>query len=330
MVEVNITGTNAITYPHLNIWDWTIGMYLFLGGLTAGVMIISATLQLREKSITSTGDRARACYLGPILSFLMINIGVFFVFIDITKKINAFWFYLHFNPTSPMSWGAWGVGIIIPLTFIWGIASLEDKHLPFIAKWKVLVEIFHKFILYRLVLARINLSLGIFLGIYTGILLSFFVARPLWNNALLPILFMASGLSAGTALLIIIAKDNSEKLYLTKIDVGLIGAEIIIILLFFASQLTSTAPHVAAIAPFFTRGFYFPFWIATFLIGIFLPIALVMDIIKISLSRTEYVKFPIFRMHLSAWLVVIGSFIIRQAFVYVGQLSSIMDIPNRW
>ena len=39
-METAITGINAITYPNLHIWNWTIAAYLFLGGLTAGIMIM--------------------------------------------------------------------------------------------------------------------------------------------------------------------------------------------------------------------------------------------------------------------------------------------------
>ena len=41
-----------------------------------------------------------------------------------------------------------------------------------------------------------GLRFGIALGIYTGILLSAMVARPLWNSAILGPLFLFSGLSA--------------------------------------------------------------------------------------------------------------------------------------
>ncbi len=42
------------------------------------------------------------------------------------------------------------------------------------------------------------IPLSIILGIYTGILLSAFNARPLWNNAILGPLFLVSGLSTGS------------------------------------------------------------------------------------------------------------------------------------
>ena len=88
-------------------------------------------------------------------------------------------------------------------------------------------------------LAVINFGLGIFIGIYTGVLLSAFVARPLWNSSILPVLFLNSALSTGAALAIILAKRTSVKLYFTKIDIWLIFSEIVVILLFFYGHYTS-------------------------------------------------------------------------------------------
>ena len=39
--ELLVTArSNALIDPGLHIWTWEVAMYLFLGGLTAGVMIL--------------------------------------------------------------------------------------------------------------------------------------------------------------------------------------------------------------------------------------------------------------------------------------------------
>ena len=41
MEELLVTGrSNALVDPGLHIWTWEVAMYLFLGGLTAGVILI--------------------------------------------------------------------------------------------------------------------------------------------------------------------------------------------------------------------------------------------------------------------------------------------------
>ncbi|MCI5142796.1 MAG: hypothetical protein D3909_13935, partial [Candidatus Electrothrix sp. ATG1] len=48
MMELSITGTNAITYPVMHVWDWRVAIYLFLGGLSGGLMTMSAINYLRQ------------------------------------------------------------------------------------------------------------------------------------------------------------------------------------------------------------------------------------------------------------------------------------------
>lgn len=329
MKEISIIGINEITYPHLDIWNWTIALYLYLGGMVAGLMILGAISQLRSSPITEKAtDRPVSCYMAPILSPILLSIGMLFIFLDLTRKLNSFWFYLNFNIMSPMSWGAWGVGIIIPVSALWAISSLPGRYLDKLKRWNEFIPyLYNKLVPYRDKLARLNFGLGIFLGIYTGVLLSSFVARPLWNSAILPILFLNSGLSTGAALLVIIAKDRMEKVFFTKADIALIATEIVIIILFCYAHLTSTSPHVESIAPFFTKGYYFPFWITVFLLGIFLPMALVLDVARV--KGFSVLGLEKLRIHLSACLVLIGGLVTRLAFVYVGQLSSLSDIVKR-
>ena len=54
------------------------------------------------------------------------------------------------------------------------------------------------------------MALGVVLGIYTGILLSAFGARPLWNSAVLGLLFLISGLSSAAAFVHMVAKDHGN------------------------------------------------------------------------------------------------------------------------
>ena len=50
MTEVDLTGTNGITFPTLATWHWEVAVYLFLGGLVAGLMVLAAWRALRAVS----------------------------------------------------------------------------------------------------------------------------------------------------------------------------------------------------------------------------------------------------------------------------------------
>ncbi|RME67290.1 MAG: hypothetical protein D6778_03475, partial [Nitrospirae bacterium] len=230
MHEITITGTNAITYPHLHVWDWRIAIYLFLGGVTAGAMVMSAIANLR-KGKKEAKDRA-CCVKVPLVAPFILILGMFFIFLDLERKLNSFWFYLAFQPLSPMSWGAWGVGLIIPVSFLYGLSTVppELKHW---LRFGFLKKLSDKLNPYMRPLAAINFVLGIFLGIYTGVLLSSFVARPLWNSAILPVLFLFSAMSTGAAFVIMMARRDEVKLFFTKVDIWLIFGEITVLALFF-------------------------------------------------------------------------------------------------
>lgn len=326
-MEITVTGTNAMTYPHLHIWDWRIAVYLFLGGLTAGALVMSAIANLR-KSKKEPKDRA-CCIKVPLMSPFILSIGMIFIFFDLERKLNSFWFYLSFQPLSPMSWGAWGVGLIIPLSFLYGLSTVPEE-LRDMLRFGFLKKLSAKLYPHMRRFAALSFVMGIFLGIYTGILLSAFVARPLWNSAILPILFLNSALSTGAALVIIMARRNEVKLFFTKVDIWLIFAEITVLALFFYGHYTSSEAHREAIMPFFTFSHeFFPYWISILLLSIIFPLAIVLKFLEASHDNpAELTTFEKFRMNLSAALVLIGGLIIRFAVVYAGQLSGFQELVS--
>jgi len=321
-MEITITGTNALTYPHLHIWDWRIAVYLFLGGLTAGLLVMSAIANLRKGKAESKDNAC--CIKGPMYAPFILMLGMVFIWLDLERKFSAFWFFLSFQPLSPMSWGSWGLGLIIPASFLYGL-SVVPPELNDWLRFDILKKIAAYLNPYMRKLAMLNFGLGIFLGIYTGVLLSALVARPLWNSSLLPLLFLNSALSAGAALVILMARKTSVKLFFTKVDIWLIVAEIIILLLFFYGHYTSTAPQRNAIMPFFSfTSEYFLYGVSIILITIFFPLALVLKLLEVTEEHgDELSPAAVFKMKLSAYMVLAGGFIIRFAFVYAGQLSKL-------
>ena len=47
MLEFTTTRHNPLIDPQLGVWSWEIPVYLFLGGLVAGMMILAGTAMLR-------------------------------------------------------------------------------------------------------------------------------------------------------------------------------------------------------------------------------------------------------------------------------------------
>jgi protein NrfD len=329
-MELTITGANAITYPTMLVWDWRVAIYLFLGGLSGGLMTMSSLNYIRPKP---EGRVDSNFWKIPLLPPILLSIGLFFLFLDLERKLHGFWFYLSFKPLSPMSWGAWIVFIIFPLMILYALAALPQgtmselinkiKDAKIRKKFSGLISFTEKVQPHLIKLAKANFIFGILLAIYTGILLSSLVARPLWNSAILPILFLTSGMSTGAALLIILAKTQEAKLFFTKVDIWLIIGEVLVLLLLFYGHYTSDAVSRQAIMPFFTpSGEFFPYFISIVLLGIFLPLAIVLKFLEVRGDHTaELTPSGLFLMNASAVLVLLGGLVIRFALVYAGQLS---------
>jgi protein NrfD len=320
-MEMTITGTNAITFPYLHIWDWRVAVYLFLGGLTGGMMSMSAIANLRPGK-TIERDLP-CCWRIPMLAPILISVGMFFLFLDLEVKSHMYWFYLTLQPLSPMSWGAWILILIYPPMIGYAMASVPDE-VKAGMKPGALKSWLDRMRPHLATLARINFVGGIMLTIYTGILLSTFVARPLWNSSILPLLFLVSGMSTGTALMIITAQRNQVKLFFTKVDIWLIFAEITILLLFFYGHYTSDAIHRESIMPFFdTSSKYLPYFLSIIALNTFLPLAIVIKFLELKNDHSAEIKpSGIMMMNVSAIFVLLGGVVVRFALVYAGQLSS--------
>ncbi len=325
MTEITITGLNAITHPYLEVWDWRIVIYLFLGGLSAGMLVMCSIANLRIPK--QPVEELAQCVGAPFMAFIILAIGALFIIIDLGKPQSLIWGFLTFQPLSLMSWGTWGVPAVLLSNALYILAVIPKEHRHRL-KLSILIKLADKVASKMRLIAQLNFALGIFLGIYTGVLLSSFAAIPLWNNATLPILFLVSALSSGAAMIVIIAKKAEIKFLFTKIDIWLIVAELIVILLFFYGLYTSTAPYKKAIEPFFSlTDEHFIFTMALIAIFLLLPLAMRIKLGELKEFEGgfhgEFTKAQIFRMNFAAVLVLSGTFILRAAIVYAGQLTKL-------
>ena len=319
-MELTITGANAITSPHLHIWDWRVAIYLFLGGLSAGCMVMSAVANLRPGKAVAADKPC--CWRVPLLTPILLNIGMFFLFLDLEAKHNILRFYTTLQPLSPMSWGSWILILVFPAMIAYALSVIpeEERH---ILRLGILIDLAKSMAPMMRALAKLNFVLGILLGIYTGILLSSFAARPLWNNSILPMLFLNSALSTGAALMILMAHKNEVKLFFTKVDIWLIICEIVIIVLMYYGQYSSPEASRESIIPFFTRSHdYFPYFVSILTLSIIFPLAIVLKFLEVTGEHLETLTLKQkLEMNVSAILVLLGGVIIRFALVYAGQLS---------
>lgn len=306
--ELIISGRN-IPYidPHLNIWHWPIPVYLFLGGLAAGILFFAAyfTLAGREKELPTAVKWAT--FLAP---FALV-IGLLALIVDLKHPLYAWRLFMIIRLESPMSWGAWTLMAITPLSLLWAGSYLRELIPSWNWRFVWLWRLEQWTIRNRKALAWPMIVLAVILGIYTGILLSAFNARPLWNTALLGPLFLVSGLSTGAALIMWMSRSLSERTLFAKIDLLLIAVELFFIVHLFMGFLAGPEVQVEAAGLFLTGRFALPFWGLVVGLGIVLPGLL--EILKLN-----NVKIPV---ALPAFLILAGGLVFRFIMVEAGEIT---------
>lgn len=307
LLELTTTRNNPHVDPSMAMWEWQIPVYLFLGGMVAGMMIIAGYFLFSGRHKESNCS----CFFIPIVSVVLLSLGMFALFLDLAHKLYVWRLYTTFQFTSPMSWGAWILILVYPAL----IANILIKP----AKWmtdripklneysKKINE--HPFLVKNIGIA--NMILGMMLGAYTGVLLSTMGSRPLWNTSLLWVLFLVSGLSAAAAFVHLFAKNKYESELLAKADNGFLIIELFVFVMIFLGLLSSARPHIEA-AHLLLSGAYAPvFWVFVIGIGIIVPLIIQLLAVNHKVSHTAIA--PI--------LVIVGGLILRFVIVSAGQYS---------
>jgi formate-dependent nitrite reductase membrane component NrfD len=309
MQEEFITSGRNIPHidPTLNVWHISIPVYLFLGGLAAGILFFAALYSILKKENELPTAVKWSTFLVP---FILV-IGLFALFIDLKNQWNFWRLYTTFRIESPMSWGAWVLMAITPLSFIWAASYLKEL----IPGWNWKLDFIEKaeewVIKHRRKFAWVIICLAVLLGIYTGILLSAFNARPLWNTAILGPLFLVSGLSTGAAVIMWMSKNHKEQHLFGRIDLLLICIELFLITHLFMGFLSGPEVQLDAAQLFLTGKFALPFWIGVVAIGLVFP--MILEIVRMRGSKIS-AGWP-------AMLILIGGFLLRFLIVEGGELT---------
>jgi formate-dependent nitrite reductase membrane component NrfD len=307
MIELTTSRANQMVDPVLHVWAWPIPVYLFLGGLVAGMMAITGWFMLSDRH----GRAGSVTHLLPGLGLVLLSLGMGALFLDLEHKLQVWRLYTTFRPASPMSWGAWILIAVYPALVL---ALLQ--HLPPALRGRVpaldalTARLAADPALVRVV-ATANMVLGGLLGIYTGVLLSTLGARPLWNSALLGPLFLASGLSSAAALVHMVARERDERELMARADNRFLLAELAILALFLVGLLTSTRSHVAAASLVLGGPYAAVFWVGVVGLGIAVPL----------LVQTLAVSHRIRHTSLAPLLVLAGGALLRFVVVSAGQAS---------
>ena len=208
------------------IWGAIIAWYLFLAGLGGGAFITSAFLGWRHPEAVSMRK------VGHLIAPIAVIIGLVLLMFDAEGGLhNPLRFALLLtNFGSVMTWGVVFLGGFTVVALVVVVLDFLKKSVP------VWLDI-------------VGVVFAVCVAVYTGALLGVCKTFPLWNNALLPILFLVSAVSAGAASVLLVAS------------------------LMFITSFNSVAGWNSVMS--LLVGQYAPlFWIGLVLIGLVLPTAL--------------------------------------------------------
>jgi formate-dependent nitrite reductase membrane component NrfD len=311
MNEITSTRHNHLIDPTLHVWDWQIPLYLFLGGVVAGIMIFAGIRILRKGG----EEPSIALALMPWAAPIAISVGMFFLWLDLEHPFNAWRFYMAFKLTSPMSWGAWILLGVYPVSILlaW-IATPERFRAPFrerVGRFRIFKAIEGWAEGKAPLLAKLNILMGASLGIYTGVLLGTMASRPLWNSALLGPLFLVSGLSTGAAFMLLFGLSDEERKSLSRADMGLIAIEMGILGLWMMGLATGGGASQGALAVIFGGPYTAAFWSLVVVLGLLAPMT----------GEWLELRHGAVPGRGTAILVLLGGFALRWILVFAGQAT---------
>lgn len=158
------------------IWGAIIAWYLFLAGLGGGAFVTSAFLGWRHPEAVSMRK------IGHLVAPIVVIIGLCLLMFDAKAGLmNPLRFALLLtNFGSVMTWGVVFLGGFTVISLVVVVLDFVKKRVP------VWLDI-------------AGVVFGVAVAMYTGALLGVCKTFPLWNTALLPILFLVSAMSTGMA-----------------------------------------------------------------------------------------------------------------------------------
>lgn len=311
-IEIMTNRANPGIDPIFHIWEWQIPVYLFLGGLVAGIMIIAS---VQEWKFTEKWE-PRLSRIVPILAMVLLSLGMLFLYLDLEikgLKLNVIRLYMTFKPASPISWGAWILVITYPSLALWFLANISPEGMNrFAAKYRFLrflVPVRDWAARIKGKILVVNIIVGTALGIYTGIFLSGMVARPVWHSGILGPLFLISGISSGAALLTFFKVNHDLSRTFIRWDIAALIAELGFLILFLLDNMTGTALHKAVAGLFLSGPYSGAFFGIVVLAGILAPLGMEWA------DLSKRIKAPI----IVPMLVLIGGLGLRFVIVSAGQ-----------
>ncbi len=195
---------------HLPALNWITVLYFFFSGLTSGSFLLSLWAGYEREKMKPVAKFA------AVITPISLVISLLLLVLHLERPFQFWRILITFKPTSTTSWGAWVLNIFLIVSILHAFLWLTNKG----EKAKTL--------------GLFGLPLALFTGLYTGLLLMQMSGNALWDSALLPWIFLVSGLLTAIAVTVIvltvIGQEPTESFFgLRKYIGALITIELLMI-----------------------------------------------------------------------------------------------------
>jgi tetrathionate reductase subunit C len=159
-----------------------IAIYFYLTGLSAGSFIISTlSYGFGFERFKPLGK------IGIVIATLLLVAAPMFLLAHCGQKLRVWHLFVYMRFTSPITWGSFLLTLYPLNCIIYGYYMFRGH--------KRLTRIF----------GLIGIPLALMVHGYTGFILAFGKARPLWNSSIMPLLFLVSAMVSGIAMMILVS-----------------------------------------------------------------------------------------------------------------------------
>ncbi|MFD1090619.1 cytochrome c nitrite reductase subunit NrfD [Providencia vermicola] len=316
-----MTTASAFHFESL-VWDWPIAVYLFLIGISAGLVVLAVLLRQYYPNAASSDSTIMRTTL--ILAPTTIILGLLILIFHLTRPWTFWKLMFHYSPTSVMSMGVMLFQVYMAVLVVWlakiyetELIGLQQKWLP---KFSIIPRVLAMLTQAMRFLDIIMLVLAVLLGAYTGFLLSALKSYPFLNNPLLPALFLFSGISSGIAVSLIALAlryrkniHNTESAFLHRVESFVIWLEIFLLAAFFVGLALGDDGKIRSLIAALGGGFWtWWFWIGVVGFSFIIPLGL-----KKWVDKSHGAA----RVLLVSGASLFGVFCLRFFVLYAGQLT---------
>lgn len=304
------------------VWDWPIAIYLFLVGISAGLVTLSVLLRRYHPEQATADSTLMRTTL--ILAPCTIILGLLILVFHLTRPWTFWKLMFHYSFTSVMSVGVMLFQVYMAALAVWLVNIFSEQVIVLQQRWLPKLIMLPKVLGWLAPMQKsldiVMLLLAVMLGAYTGFLLSALKTYPLLNNPILPALFLFSGVSSGAAVALIAMAcryrrnpHSEEAHFVHRVETPVVWLEIFLLFAFFIGLALGDDGKQRALVAAVGGGFWAVwFWLGVVGIGLILPLLLK------SWANRQHSPYGVLVV---CGMSLVGVLLLRFFILYAGQLT---------